>query len=49
MGTQFGLSWFPYTVQTVRGGQRWPVLLTATLLTPFTGTTAIYSTAVLLI
>ena len=34
---QFGLCWFPYTFQTVRGGPRWPVVLAACLATPLVG------------
>jgi hypothetical protein len=34
---QFGLFWFPYTFQTVRGARRWPVVLAACLATPIIG------------
>ncbi|MDG1479789.1 MAG: hypothetical protein P8R54_09365 [Myxococcota bacterium] len=34
---QFGLFWFPYTFQTVRGAPRWPVVLGACVLTPLIG------------
>lgn len=34
---QFGLFWFPYTFQTVRGAPRWPVVLGACVLTPLVG------------
>ena len=34
---QFGLFWFPYTFQTVRGARCWPVVLGACLLTPVIG------------
>lgn len=34
---QFGLFWFPYTFQTVRGAARWPVVLGACALTPLIG------------
>lgn len=40
---QFGLSWFPYTFQTVRSGARWPVLLASTLITPLVGFAAVIS------
>ena len=31
---QLGLTWFPYTFQTVRGGRRWPVVLGAMFVAP---------------
>ena len=34
---QFGLFWLPYTVQTVRGGPLWPVVLGACMATPIIG------------
>lgn len=34
---QFGLFWLPYTVQTVRGGPLWPVVLGACIATPVIG------------
>ena len=34
---QFGLFWLPYTVQTVRRGSLWPVVLGACLATPLIG------------
>ena len=34
---QFGLFWFPYTFQTVRGAPRWSVVLGACVLTPLIG------------
>ena len=34
---QFGLFWFPYTFQTVRGARCWPVVLGACLATPIIG------------
>ncbi|MFT5679110.1 MAG: hypothetical protein ACI8RZ_000014 [Myxococcota bacterium] len=46
---QFGLFWFPYTFQTVRGARRWPVVLGACAVTPMIGllTVAIVLTTVL--
>ena len=41
---QFGLFWFPYTFQTVRGGRTWPVVLGACLMTPVVGAATIIAT-----
>ena len=41
---QFGLFWFPYTFQTVRGARVWPVVLAACLCAPLAGVISIVST-----
>lgn len=45
---QFGLFWFPYTFQTVRGERRWPVVLAACLATPLIGLLTVFTTLTLL-
>ena len=46
---QFGWWWFPYTVQTVRGGRTWPMLVAAVLALPFVTVVSIGGTGTLLI
>jgi len=43
-GLQLGWFWLPYTVQTVRGGRTWPILVAATLALPLVALVTFWGT-----